>query len=47
VDALCRLLSGGAAWAPWSVAARQRYESGFTALHFQRRLRAAIREFAA
>ena len=43
-DAVCRLLAGGPEWNEWSQAARRRYERGFTAEHFQRRLIAALFE---
>jgi len=42
VAALRRLLSAGPEWAQWSQQARHRYESGFTARHFQERLRRAL-----
>jgi phosphatidyl-myo-inositol dimannoside synthase len=38
VDAVARLLTPGPQWDAWSKAARRRYESEFTAEHFQRRL---------
>lgn len=37
-DAICRLLSAEPEWQSWSQAARQRYESHFTASQFQQRL---------
>jgi phosphatidylinositol alpha-1,6-mannosyltransferase len=40
--ALCRLLSDGAEWERWSAQARGRYESKYTAKHFQDRLLAAM-----
>lgn len=40
--AIARLLTPGPEWDAWSHSARERYESAFTAAHFQRRLRAAI-----
>jgi phosphatidylinositol alpha-1,6-mannosyltransferase len=40
--AACRLLAGGTEWETWSVRARTRYESGFTARHFQERLAATL-----
>lgn len=40
--ALCRLLSDGREWGTWSHQARQRYESNYTARHFQDRLVAAL-----
>ena len=43
-DAIARLLTPGAEWQRWSQRARERYESAFTAAHFQRRLREAISE---
>jgi phosphatidyl-myo-inositol dimannoside synthase len=47
-QAITRLLTPGAEWDRWSAAARRRYESGFTAEHFQRRLVEAVgEEFAA
>ena len=36
--ALLRLLTPGDEWSQWSIQARQRYESQFTARHFQERL---------
>jgi phosphatidylinositol alpha-1,6-mannosyltransferase len=41
--ATIRLLSLGAEWEQWSAKARRRYETQFTALHFQGRLLAALR----
>jgi phosphatidylinositol alpha-1,6-mannosyltransferase len=41
-DAVGRLLAPGAEWDRWSQSARERYESAFTAAHFQMRLREAI-----
>jgi phosphatidyl-myo-inositol dimannoside synthase len=41
-DAIARLLTPGGEWENWSRNARERYESAFTAAHFQRRLREAI-----
>lgn len=41
-DAVVRLLTEGEEWQRWSVAARRRYESQFTAIHFQERLKAAV-----
>jgi phosphatidylinositol alpha-1,6-mannosyltransferase len=43
-QAITRLLTPGAEWERWSTVARRRYESGFTAVHFQRRLVEAVRE---
>jgi len=43
-DALIRLLTPGAAWQQWSEDAQRRYESGFTAAHFQHRLLDALLE---
>jgi len=40
--ALCRLLTSGPEWDEWSRSARQRYESGFTAQHFRKRLLDAL-----
>jgi len=37
-EATVRLLTPGQDWEYWSQAARRRYEAGFTAQHFQRRL---------
>jgi phosphatidylinositol alpha-1,6-mannosyltransferase len=42
--ALIRLLTPGTAWQQWSVDSQQRYESGFTAAHFQHRLVDALLE---
>jgi phosphatidylinositol alpha-1,6-mannosyltransferase len=41
-DALVRLLSSGAEWQRWSSAAKARYESRFTAAHFQDRFVRAL-----
>jgi phosphatidylinositol alpha-1,6-mannosyltransferase len=41
-DAIVRLLTPGATWQAWSVAARRRYEASFTAAHFQGRLLDAL-----
>jgi phosphatidylinositol alpha-1,6-mannosyltransferase len=41
-DAICRLLAPGPEWARWSLQARRRYESYFTARHFQERLVQAL-----
>jgi glycosyltransferase involved in cell wall biosynthesis len=41
-DAVSRLISTGDEWERWSEQARRRYESNFTAAHFQRRLLAAL-----
>jgi phosphatidylinositol alpha-1,6-mannosyltransferase len=41
-DAIARLLTPGPEWDRWSQSARDRYESAFTAAHFQRRLREVI-----
>ena len=40
--AAARLLTPGSDWDDWSLAARRRYESGFTAQHFRERLNAAL-----
>lgn len=40
--ALVQLLTPGPAWQQWSAAAQRRYESDFTAAHFQSRLRDAL-----
>jgi glycosyltransferase involved in cell wall biosynthesis len=42
--AVCQLLTSGPQWEKWSTQARRRYESRFTAAHFQRRLLAALLE---
>jgi phosphatidylinositol alpha-1,6-mannosyltransferase len=42
VSSLCRLLNDGEEWQRWSAQARHRYESNFTAAHFQERLIAAL-----
>jgi phosphatidylinositol alpha-1,6-mannosyltransferase len=42
VNALCRLLGDGPEWHEWSRAARTRYESMYTARHFQERLLKAL-----
>ncbi|MFV9507877.1 MAG: glycosyltransferase family 4 protein [Oscillochloridaceae bacterium umkhey_bin13] len=42
--ALIRLLSPGPQWHAWSAQARTRYETHFTAAHFQQRLLEALRE---
>jgi phosphatidylinositol alpha-1,6-mannosyltransferase len=42
VEALCRLLSPSLQWDAWSEGARRRYESRFTARHFQERLLEAL-----
>src|SRR6266436_2839523 len=41
-DALCHLLTEGDEWDKWSAQARCRYESNYTAKHFQDRLLAAM-----
>lgn len=41
-DATCRLLSGGPEWAGFAERARCRYETQFTAAHFQQRLLEAL-----
>jgi phosphatidylinositol alpha-1,6-mannosyltransferase len=41
-DAVRRLMTPGPEWERWSSAARKRYESQFTAPHFQERLVAAL-----
>ncbi len=41
-DAVCRLLEPGPRWDAWSAQARRRYETLFTAEHFQDRLMAAL-----
>jgi phosphatidylinositol alpha-1,6-mannosyltransferase len=40
--AVTRLLTPGPDWDVWSIAARRRYESRFTAQHFRERLNAAL-----
>jgi phosphatidylinositol alpha-1,6-mannosyltransferase len=42
VESMCRLLSMSPEWHAWSVQARQRYETNFTAGHFQTRLLDAL-----
>jgi phosphatidylinositol alpha-1,6-mannosyltransferase len=41
-DAVCRLLTPGRLWDDWSRAAQRRYESLFSAAHFQDRLMDAL-----
>jgi len=41
-DALVRLLSPGPEWDHWSAGAKKRYDSGFTAAHFEHRLLHAL-----
>ncbi len=41
-DALIRMLTAGPEWDRWSLAARRRYESQFTAAHFHKRLNTAL-----
>jgi phosphatidylinositol alpha-1,6-mannosyltransferase len=41
-NAIIRMLTAGPEWDRWSVAARRRYESQFTATHFHRRLNMAL-----
>jgi glycosyltransferase involved in cell wall biosynthesis len=41
-EAVYRLLTAGPEWDQWSRAARRRYESRFTAAHFQQRLLHAL-----
>jgi phosphatidylinositol alpha-1,6-mannosyltransferase len=41
-DAIIRLMSDGLEWNEWSQRARSRYESNFTARHFQERLLKAL-----
>ncbi len=41
-DAACRLLASNDEWLNWSRRAQRRYESNFTAAHFQARLVAAL-----
>jgi glycosyltransferase involved in cell wall biosynthesis len=41
-DAVCRLLAPGPEWHQWSMRARERYESHFTAEMFQQRLVTAL-----
>lgn len=41
-EATVRLLTSGSEWDCWSQAARRRYEGGFTAQHFRRRLNEAL-----
>ncbi len=43
-EPICRLLTAGPEWNNWSLQARRRYESRFTAEQFQRRLLAALLE---
>jgi phosphatidyl-myo-inositol dimannoside synthase len=43
VDAIVTLLTPGEAWQQWSAAARRRYETQYTAHHFQERLLSALR----
>jgi phosphatidylinositol alpha-1,6-mannosyltransferase len=43
--AVVRLLTPGAEWDAWSVAARNRYENQFTAAHFQDRIVDAVTRF--
>ena len=38
VDALCQLMTPGVQWDAWSAQSRRRYETLFTAKHFQARL---------
>jgi phosphatidylinositol alpha-1,6-mannosyltransferase len=47
VDALCRLLAAGSEWQRWSKQARARYDSQFTAQHFQGRLLEAVQPVTA
>jgi phosphatidylinositol alpha-1,6-mannosyltransferase len=42
-ESVCRLLSDGPEWRRWSAQAKARYESHFTAAHFQRRLLSVLR----
>lgn len=42
VESLCELLTPGERWETWSANARRRYESLFTAKHFQNRLISAM-----
>lgn len=46
-DAVCRLLTPGQDWRAWSAGARRRYESCFTAAHFQERLTSTLAELFA
>ena len=41
-DAVVRLMTPGTEWDGWSVGARRRYEAGFTADAFQKRLLSAL-----
>ena len=41
-QATARLLTAGPEWNRWSLQARRRYESGFTAQHFRQRLNRAL-----
>ena len=41
-DGICRLMSDGDDWNELSIRARRRYESGYTAQHFQERLLSAL-----
>ena len=43
-DAVVRMLTPGGEWTTWSMRARERYESHFTAAHFQQRLLTALFE---
>ena len=42
-DAIVRLLTPGAEWQAWSQSAKARYESEFTAKHFEERLLLTLR----
>ena len=44
IESLCKLLTPDAQWAAWSVNARRRYDTLFTATHFQTRLVKALFE---
>jgi glycosyltransferase involved in cell wall biosynthesis len=41
-DAVVRLLNRGPEWERWSASAKARYESSFTAAHFEQRLVCAL-----
>ena len=42
VSAICRLITPGTEWERWSRQSQQRYDSRFTAAHYQQRLLAAL-----
>ncbi len=41
-EAICSLIAEGSRWQQWSIQARRRYETNYTASHFQERLLAAL-----